>query len=280
MTNTQIWRKLLGTILQQREVTQIGRAHEPRDRKTKEIVSSRTVWDMRYPVIVSRERKLSRKFAIAEPAWILSGSNLVDPLSKHAPYLKKFSDDGVTLSGAYGPKIVDQLSYVADCLDRDIASRQAVINLWRERPGPSRDIPCTLSLQWLIRDNRLHCVATMRSSDAWLGVPYDVATFSIISAALLVKLRHRGTHFAGIDMLGHLYLTAGSQHLYAIDWSPAATCATEMACDDPVLRPFDPRAWDGEGPLAIETHLARLLIAVTQGELTPDNMWWLGELFV
>src|SRR5690606_12261131 len=129
------------------------------------------------------------------------------------------------LAGAYGPPWVDQIPYVIEAFKRDPFTRQAVVSIWRPRPAASRDIPCTLSLQYLLRPTvaaygreqsrlTLHCVAAMRSSDAWLGVPYDVATFSVLAAFLAIRLRAVGVDVRGI---GELTLLAGSQHLYQQD---------------------------------------------------------------
>jgi thymidylate synthase len=161
-------------------------------------------------------RKLGYRFAAAEPFWILSGKNHladISPYGKMAPY----SDDGFFMSGAYGPKVTDQLGYVCKTLTEDPGSRQAVINIWRERPGPSKDIPCTLSLQFLIRNGELHCVATMRSSDAFMGLPYDSVFFSLCSAFILSIMR---THYQSANdlSLGNLVLSVGSSHIYDKDF--------------------------------------------------------------
>lgn len=191
-----------------------------------ELLAHRTVWPMERPVIISQGRGLGYAFMAAEAAWILSGDNRLSTILPYAAAMARFSDDGRTLTGAYGPPFVDQVPYVVDALASDRGSRQAFISIWRPRPFRSSDTPCTCSLQWLIRGDLLHCVATMRSSDAWTGVPYDVFNFSAMSAfvaiALLGKLRHEASKAerrGGIPLLrlGNLYLTAGSQHLYLKD---------------------------------------------------------------
>src|SRR5690606_21129551 len=103
-----------------------------------------------------------------------------------------------------------QIGYVIAKLVEDRDTRQAVVNIWRESPPESRDIPCTLSLQWLIRNGKLYCIATMRSSDLWLGHPYDTFNFSAISFYILLQLRTSGI----LVTLGDLHLTAGSKHIY------------------------------------------------------------------
>lgn len=193
----------------------LGSMEKARGLTFKEVIGKQYVVPMKNPVPNVEGRKLGLKFAVAEPFWILSGKNLladIAPYGKMAPY----SDDGYFMSGAYGPKIVDQLGYVCKTLADDIGSRQAIINIWRERPGPSKDIPCTLSLQFIIRSGYVNCIATMRSSDAVMGLPYDSILFSLTSAYVISILKH---HY-GVDglKLGKLTLTLGSAHIYDRDF--------------------------------------------------------------
>lgn len=158
---------------------------------------------------------------IAESYWILTGDNRVSTISYYSKQIKEFSDDGLHFAGAYGPKVVAQFPFILDAFREDPQTRQAVINIWRESPRSSRDIPCTLSLQFVYRSNRLHCIATMRSSDIWLGWVYDVFNFSMISAYVLECLKKINPMLFGSAKLGNLYLTAGSQHLYEDDFEKA-----------------------------------------------------------
>jgi thymidylate synthase len=54
--------------------------------------------------------------------------------------ITRFSDDGITFFGAYGPKIITQTSYIVNTLCNDQDSRQAVLSIWRENPKSSADI--------------------------------------------------------------------------------------------------------------------------------------------
>jgi thymidylate synthase len=148
---------------------------------------------------------------------MLRGDNTTKTLERHINnYRSRFAKPGTEiLTWAYGPKIVDQLAYVIDVLHEDPSSRRAVINIWRENPR-WHDPPCTLSLQFLIRENMLQCVATMRSSDLWFGWPYDVFCFSSVAAYVSLLFRQCGY---GAYELGYLYLNAGSQHIYEDQWS-------------------------------------------------------------
>jgi thymidylate synthase len=165
---------------------------------------------MSAPLVSLTTRKLSRRFAFAEAAWLMSGDNRVSTIKPFNSRIENFSDDGQYFYGAYGPQIVDQLPYILRAFKKDPGTRQAVLTIWRRSPPDTRDTPCTVSIQWIYRHGVLHCLDTMRSSDAWLGVPYDWFNFSMLSAGLALHLREMGMHV----QLGTLVLTCGSQHLY------------------------------------------------------------------
>lgn len=269
MSTTERWRHLLQEILDGgSEVRQECRGHEPRSRTTKELIGYQSRWDMRRPLVRCPLRHLGRKFAAAEPAWILRGDNRLASILPYAGHMANFSGDGVHLSGAYGPKVVDQLPYVVKALAADPCSRQAVMTLWRERPGPDPDVPCTIALQFVVRDEMLHCVAAMRSSDAWLGVIYDILSFSCVSAAVAIALRAKHPNL--VRRLGTLVLTAGSQHLYALDWGAARACADQVESDVEDVLPL--RLDEFENVDKLIWHLECL----SNGTVPPRR--WLSEL--
>jgi thymidylate synthase len=244
---------------------------------TKELIGFQTEVSMTAPVITISERKLGYRFMAAESAWILSGDNRLSSIFPFAKGIADTCDDGLTLRGAYGPKFIDQVGWVAEELRRDPASRRAVSAVWRERPGPTKDTPCTLSIQWLVRDRKLHAIVSMRSSDAWLGFPYDIHTFSMMSLYLLLYLRQSAVpgeeayFWRSVD-LGMLRLTAGSQHLYDRDAASALrvakTYSESMAA--PRTTPLDPDEFFSPDDLV--EHLWR----AARKELT--NRLWLTDL--
>jgi hypothetical protein len=236
MTATHTWRMLLTELLSKGvSVQQASAGAAWRGRTSRELLAHRTVWPMDRAVVACPGRKLGYHFLAAEAAWVLSGRNDLAGILPYARYLSKLAENGF-MSGAYGPPFVEQLPYVIKALTEDRGTRQAVMTIWRPRPMASADIPCTVALQWLIREDagvsRLHCIATMRSSDAWMGVPYDVHTFSMMSAMIALQLRDL------VGRLGTLYLTAGSQHLYLLDEEAARASSSR---DDELfdLKPLD-----------------------------------------
>ncbi|KFB66071.1 thymidylate synthase [Candidatus Accumulibacter vicinus] len=245
MTDVNLaWTALLENIMS------AGHLTHPRGVPTKEILGCKSVISMCNPVITINERALGYRFLPAEAAWIIGGYNTVDDIRPYSKAISNFSDDGAFFFGAYGPRIKDQLPHVIAALRRDFDTRQAVLTIWRESPPASKDIPCTVSLQWTIRDNELHCFANMRSSDAWLGVPYDWFNFSMVSAYLLLWLRKLDTRFGEVQ-LGNLHFYAASQHLYATNWDavreildkPTSFFTIEPLNVDEFKHPEDLRCW-------------------------------------
>jgi thymidylate synthase len=164
------------------------------------------------------ERRLNYAFMAAEFLWMFCGREDVAMISHYNERIKEFSDDGLGFFGAYGPRWRDQVGGAVHRLKGDLTSRQAVIGTWRPLYNrrrltwddesyfmETRDVPCTLSMQYLLRDGCLDAYVTMRSSDAWLGLPYDLFNFSMLQRAVAAEL--------GV-LPGTLTLFVGSSHLY------------------------------------------------------------------
>ncbi len=216
-TATEAWLKLLMTL------THAGRYVTPRGMGTVEVPHAWMAFDMMRPIVQCEPRKLSWKFLTGEALWILSGSDLVEDIAPYNKYISDFSDDGEVFFGAYGPKVVGQLNYVVRNLVYDPESRQAVISIWRENPPKTLDVPCTCILQFMIRNGALNCHVYMRSSDAWLGVPYDWFNFSMIALKVACEV-NREAAVPPIVKLGAMYWTAGSSHLYEKNWQDVVQC--------------------------------------------------------
>jgi thymidylate synthase len=198
------------------EIMSKGQFVKPRGKSTFEIPQHTVTVPMRTPVLTVPERKLSYRFMAAEAYWILSGDNTVVGIAPWNSRIAAFSDDGETFFGAYGPKVVDQLPYVVKKLQEDPESRQAGLTIWRESPGPTKDVPCTIAIFATIRNGRLNLSVFMRSSDAWLGLPYDIFNFSMLGHLICCQLNAAdGTREISP---GLLRLTAASCHLYEEHW--------------------------------------------------------------
>lgn len=195
-----------------------GKESAPRKLRTKEILNmSIHCSDLLNNILISPSRNLNFKFMVAEWLWIMGGFDEVEMLATYNSVMKEYSDDGAILNGAYGPRLMPQIPYILNNLAYS-DSRQAVATIWTPSPKPSKDIPCTISIQFLIRDDKLHCTVNMRSSDFWLGLPYDFFNFSqianTVAAMMLVEP-------ASITM------NLASSHLYEQDWEKTAGAIKE-----------------------------------------------------
>ena len=209
----QEWKNLLERVLLRGDVV------SPRGLRTKERQHQTLTVDLRRPVLTLPARKLSYSGAAAEAYWILTGDNRLDGIAPWLPKMADFSDDGVTLAGAYGPRIAGQLPYVCGKLEGDPDTRQATLTIWTPNPGPSKDYPCTVAMDFKIRNRELQMHVFMRSSDVWLGVPYDVFSFAMLAHLICCRL-NRGQCVEPV-VPGWLYLTASSSHLYERNWLDA-----------------------------------------------------------
>lgn len=240
-----IWLETLQKIIESDLIS------KPRGFEIKEILNDQMKIDMHMPILSVIERNLGYKFMAREAWWIMDGRNDVESIKDYSKAISKFSDDGYHFNGAYGPRLVDQWHYVVDLLISDINTRQAVATIWRPNPRASKDIPCTISIQWLIRNNKIYCIDNMRSSDIWLGVPYDVFNFTMLTGYLMLLLRERG-----LDNLelGYLYLNAGSRHLYENNFESAIDVLNKPFARS--YKEFDPYEFDS--PLELKHYLKAL----------------------
>lgn len=152
---------------------------------------------------------------LGELLWYLAGTKDLAFISYYIPRYKDDSEDEQTIYGGYGPRLLDmrgqnQIANILTVLKEKPDSRRAVIQLFDadDIAVDRKEVPCTCTLQFMIRNQRLQMHTHMRSNDAFLGLPHDVFTFTmlqeIMARALSVEL---GTykHFVG------------SLHLYAKD---------------------------------------------------------------
>ncbi len=165
------------------------------------------------------ERHWDIVYGTGEFIWYVTGSDSLEFIRYYAPSYDRFSDDGKTLYGAYGSRLFkneesdslhveNAISSVIRKLKEDPDSRQALSMIWRQKDMhvfQTKDLPCTVSLQFLIRDNKLNMITTMRSNDVWLGSTNDIYCFTLLQELIASKLK--------ID-LGFYQHNSGSMHLY------------------------------------------------------------------
>jgi thymidylate synthase len=194
-----------------------GRAVSPRGILTREISPAAfTLTNPRRRIITTSARKWSLPLAIGEFCWHLSGSSDVEALAYYAPRWREFAEPNGRVQGScYGAKIFrsddnkpNQWDLVIQLLKDDPHSRRAILTFGdplTEHSSLSVDLACTISLQFLIRDNKLHAITYMRSNDIILGLPYDLFIFTMLQE-MMVKILQ-------VD-LGQYHHFIGSLHLY------------------------------------------------------------------
>jgi thymidylate synthase len=156
-------------------------------------------------------RGISPRIAALEALQLVGGVSCPELMVKASRNFDQFRDGGI-YHGAYGPRLRAQLPVVVERLKLDPQTRQAVVTVWDPlhdlMVSDSRDYPCTVMLQFLVRDGRLQLHTTMRSNDVWWGLAYDAFQFT--------QLQLTVANVLGLPA-GHYYHHAVSLHLYERD---------------------------------------------------------------
>lgn len=178
---------------------------------------------------------------LGELCWYLAKSNKLDFITYYIPRYKEYAD-GDEVYGGYGPRLFDwrglaQLDKIAEILRKKPDSRQAVIQLFdgNDIVEKHEDVPCTCTLQFMLRRNKLHMFTNMRSNDVFIGLPHDFFCFTmlqeIMASSLSVEL---GTYKHAVGSL-HLYdenIDAARQFLEE-GWQPTKIQMPPMPGGDP-----------------------------------------------
>ena len=176
-----------------------------------EIINAITVIrDPTRNIMKSEIRKLPMRYAIGEMLWYLSGNNSLKEIQKYTSGWDRMSDDGITVNSNYGYCIkhkfgFDQWEFVKNELKKNPNSRRAVIHIKEASDKDSKDINCTVCLQFFIRNNKLYMTTYMRSNDLWMGFPYDVFQFTNMQVLMSMEL--------GVELGTYTHIS-GSLHLY------------------------------------------------------------------
>ncbi len=249
----EIHNVLMGTLIDDPDCSAA-----PRGKPIKELIApSFTLMNPRNRLITSPARSVNYGFAVGELCWYIRGDKDLETMRYYNKRMAQFSDDGYTINSAYGNRIFktrwtakppmpnsygfSQFDLVVEELKRDPDSRRAVMHI--NEPGDllraveqgSKDVPCTMSLQLLIRDRKLHMHALMRSNDVVWGMPYDVFSFTCLQELFLYKLQEAGVP---VDDLGSYHHTAGSLHVYDTHFAMAKVVKDEKVETPSPMKPF------------------------------------------
>jgi thymidylate synthase len=250
-----------------------GRFTSPRGHETLEVVNwSCTVRNPQVvPFTIPGRTGLFPFIGAVEALQLVGQTHAPELIMRRSPQLYSFTDRGI-FDGGYGIRAFGQLGRVADLLTKDPDSRQAVvtihngnIDLLRE----TKDVPCTLSLQFMVRGGELCLRVTMRSNDVWLGLPYDVVQFTVLQLAMASAL--------GIPV-GWYHHSVGSLHLYERDRGKVEMALTDISLDNntQLREPY----WHGASWEAVSRTARNILVddldldAATPLESTLNRLIW------
>lgn len=186
-----------------------GEQVSPRGQLTREIRPlSFTLTNPLNRFITLRERNANYAFALLEALQFIGGTTSGEQQARYNSNIKNWlgAKDG-QIEAPYGVLTADQVPYVVDTLAADPDSRQALLSIYHgpEHQKPMLNVPCTCTLQFFVRNDKLELVVYMRSNDLWWGVPYDVFQFTTMQEMIALALGKE---------LGPYTHIAGSSHIY------------------------------------------------------------------
>ena len=220
------WHNALEALVNYPEFTS-----SPREMPIKELINTTiVVKNPRKRILTFEERKLSLRYLAGEVAFYLSGSRDLKFISHYSKFWNRVSDDGKVVNSCYGYKLfkvltkgLSQFEYAKQQLLEDPNTRRAVMVIYTGDNAilNSKDNPCTMYVQFFIRNWHLYCITNIRSNDIWYGVSYDIPFFTIIQELMLNHLKKADYDLFGSLELGSFILNSGSLHLYEKDFKQA-----------------------------------------------------------
>lgn len=195
------------------EVKEYGFITSPRGRESRELLGySYVLNNPRNRIMGLKARNLNPYYLVGNLFWVLNQSNELDFINYYNPRGIAFSDNGKTLRGGYGKRIfdIDGVNQWYQCLrelkiDKDSRRAAITFHLPQHDWHGSLDTPCTLSVQFFIRENKLHFINHMRSQSAAFVQPYDVFLMTMLQELMACEL--------GVE-IGEYHHICGSYHYF------------------------------------------------------------------
>jgi thymidylate synthase len=169
-----------------------------------------------FPVVTTK--KLHLKSIIIELLWFLQGSTNNNWLKERGVSIW---DEWAKEDGELGPiygyqwrswpapngEHVDQISQLMDQIKNNPDSRRLIVSAWNVAEIPRMALPpCHAFFQFYVADGKLSCQLYQRSADIFLGVPFNIASYALLT--------HMIAQQAGLDV-GEFIWTGGDCHLYS-----------------------------------------------------------------
>jgi thymidylate synthase len=168
-----------------------------------------------FPLITTK--KLHVKSIVHELLWFLRGETNIRYLNEHGVRIwDEWADDQGDLGPVYGQQwrswpasdgeTIDQMASVIEAIRRSPESRRLIVSAWNPAEVDKMALPpCHCLFQFYVADGRLSCQMYQRSADVFLGVPFNIASY-----ALLTLMVAQVTELAP----GEFIHTFGDAHLY------------------------------------------------------------------
>jgi len=169
-----------------------------------------------FPMVTTK--KLHLKSIIYELLWFLNGDTNVKYLQDNGVRIwNEWADENGELGPVYGKqwrswetrdgKTIDQISQVVDLIKNNPNSRRIIVNAWNVGDLPDMALsPCHCLFQFYVADGKLSCQLYQRSADVFLGVPFNIASYALLTMML--------AQVCDLE-LGDFVHTFGDTHLYS-----------------------------------------------------------------
>ena len=168
-----------------------------------------------FPMVTTK--KVHWKSVVYELLWFLQGNTNVKYLQENGVRIwNEWADDEGELGPVYGKQwrrwetndgtVVDQIQQVIDTIKTDPTSRRLIVSAWNVGEVPKMALPpCHLLFQFFVADGKLSCQLYQRSCDVFLGLPFNIASYSLLT--------HMIAQQCDLDV-GDFVWTGGDVHLY------------------------------------------------------------------
>ena len=168
-----------------------------------------------FPLLTTKRVHL--KSIIHELLWFLKGDTNIAYLKQHNVRIwDEWADENGDLGPVYGKQwrswqkpngeIVDQIQKVVDTIKHDPDSRRMIVNAWNVGELEQMALtPCHALFQFYVHDGRLSCQLYQRSADVFLGVPFNIASYALLTMMM--------AQVTGLQA-GTFIHTFGDVHLY------------------------------------------------------------------
>ena len=168
-----------------------------------------------FPVVTTK--KIHLKSVVGELLWFISGDTNVRWLRENGISIwDEWADDAGELGPVYGHQwrswpapngeTIDQLARVVESLKADPDSRRHIVSAWNVADIDDMALaPCHAFFQFYVADGRLSCQLYQRSADVFLGVPFNIASYALLT--------HMVAQVTGLEV-GDFVHTLGDAHLY------------------------------------------------------------------